>query len=271
MAARLAPRTTVLRRLPILRGSNLRRCAPINIDTPDGTDNIRSYAIAFRPKPEMLKKANEPLYILRELRKLGELDLVAETDELPSLSDLEFDRPYIGWTGTLRTTATRAQIDEIFEFVVGDCELDDRGIGPLRIPRARAKAARPTRHGGSHSCLCRTTYRVQKSESSTNPGKANEPPAPAAGAKAPVAKTGATTTRIDLERIDRVVNMVGELVIAQAMLGQIVQDLPEGVSGRLLQILEEVIHHTRELKDSVMSMRAQPVGVGVPAHAAACP
>jgi len=52
---------------------------------------------------------------------------------------------------------------------------------------------------------------------------------------------------------------VGELVIAQAMLGKIVQDLPEGTSGHLAQILEEVIHHTRELKDSVMSMRAQPV------------
>jgi two-component system chemotaxis sensor kinase CheA len=44
------------------------------------------------------------------------------------------------------------------------------------------------------------------------------------------------------------------------MLGQIVQDLPEGTAGRLTQILEEVVHHTRELKDSVMSMRAQPVG-----------
>ena len=54
--------------------------------------------------------------------------------------------------------------------------------------------------------------------------------------------------------------MVGELVIAQAMLGQIVHDLPEASSGRLRQILDEVIHHTRELKDSVMSMRAQPVG-----------
>ena len=54
--------------------------------------------------------------------------------------------------------------------------------------------------------------------------------------------------------------MVGELVIAQAMLGQIVQDLPEHVMGRLLQTLDEVIHHTRELKDSVMSIRAQPVG-----------
>ena len=90
-----------------------------------------------------------------------------------------------------------------------------------------------------------------------------QPPntAEAAGAsRSAAAKPAATTTRIELERIDRVVNMVGELVISQAMLGQIVQDLPEGTSGRLAQILEEVIHHTRELKDSVMSMRAQPVG-----------
>ena len=54
--------------------------------------------------------------------------------------------------------------------------------------------------------------------------------------------------------------MVGELVIAQAMLAQVVHGLPEDVSGRLAQVLDEVVHHTRELKDSVMSMRAQQVG-----------
>src|SRR5215472_5944017 len=85
----------------------------------------------------------------------------------------------------------------------------------------------------------------------------SEPPA---GARAQPPKPAATTTRVDLEKIDRVVNMVGELVIAQAMLGQIVQGLPEDVSGRLAQMLEEVAHHTRELKDTVMSMRAAPLG-----------
>ena len=87
-----------------------------------------------------------------------------------------------------------------------------------------------------------------------------ETPEAASAPKPAAAKAASTTTRIELERIDRVVNMVGELVIAQAMLGQIVHDLPEATSGRLRQILDEVIHHTRELKDSVMSMRAQPVG-----------
>ena len=87
-----------------------------------------------------------------------------------------------------------------------------------------------------------------------------EKPEAATGGRAQPAKPAATTTRVELEKIDRVVNMVGELVIAQAMLGQIVQGLPEEVSGRLAQMLEEVVFHTRELKDSVMSMRAQPVG-----------
>jgi two-component system chemotaxis sensor kinase CheA len=87
--------------------------------------------------------------------------------------------------------------------------------------------------------------------------EASAPPAKPQAAKA--AAAGATTTRVELEKIDRVVNMVGELVIAQAMLGQVVHGLPEDVSGRLVQVLEEVTHHTRELKDSVMSMRAQQV------------
>ena len=95
-----------------------------DFDAPDAGDGLHTFGIVFRPKPEMLRKANEPLYIVRELRKLGELELVAETDALPHLTEIEPDRPYIGWTGTLRTAATRAQIEEVFEFVTGDCEIE---------------------------------------------------------------------------------------------------------------------------------------------------
>jgi two-component system chemotaxis sensor kinase CheA len=90
------------------------------------------------------------------------------------------------------------------------------------------------------------------------PAVAPEPAEAPSRAAAP--KAAATTMRVEVEKIDRVVNMVGELVIAQAMLGQIVHGLPEETSHRLTQILDEVIHHTRELKDSVMSMRAQAIG-----------
>jgi len=98
---------------------------PVRADSFEGAAEAGTrYAITFRPKPEMLKNANEPLYIIRELRKLGELDLVAESDALPALPELQPDYPYIGWTGTLRTSAPFADVEAVFEFVVGDCELE---------------------------------------------------------------------------------------------------------------------------------------------------
>jgi two-component system chemotaxis sensor kinase CheA len=237
--------------------------APVRFDQIEETavvDGKLAYVITFRPKPEMLKNANEPLYILRELRSLGELDLIAHVD-LPPLSELEPDHPYVGWTCTLRTTASRALVDEVFEFVVGDCELEIREADPVPVavvmdemvaaPADPAESA-PAEHAEPvHEDAVRP-----QGQSNGIADKADASPA----ARVQPAKSAVTTTRVELEKIDRVVNMVGELVIAQAMLGQIVQGLPEDVAGRLAQMLEEVVHHTRELKDSVMSMRAQPVG-----------
>ncbi len=232
---------------------------PVRVDFDEASvepvDAMRSYAITFRPKAEMLKKANEPLYVLRELRKLGELDLVAQTDQLPELAELEADCPYIWWTGTLRTEATRAQIDEVFEFVVGDCDLEIVDLDAAAPPAAATDERKPSRRKSLSPR--RRWLPMRRRNRRASPATAGEA---ANVTRSAAAKPAATTTRIELDRIDRVVNMVGELVISQAMLGQIVQDLPEGTSGRLTQILEEVVHHTRELKDSVMSMRAQPVG-----------
>ena len=231
---------------------------PVNFDDDaSAADAMRSYAITFRPKAEMLKKANEPLYIIRELRKLGELELVAQTGEIPSLSEMEPDRPYIWWTGTLQTSSPRAKIDEVFEFVVGDCDLEivETNAAPA-AEMVEIADAPPTAPQEASAPL---PPRAAPATPVAAPAATAEHPEMASGGRSAAVKPGATTTRIELERIDRVVNMVGELVISQAMLGQIVQDLPEGTSGRLAQILEEVIHHTRELKDSVMSMRAQPV------------
>lgn len=241
---------------------------PVPVDALDSPgDGLHTFGIVFRPKPEMLRKANEPLYIVRELRKLGELELVAETDALPHLHEIEPDRPYIGWTGTLRTAATRAQVEDVFEFVTGDCEIEIMEADPAPafgglgdgmpaevlaggdVPLApvAAEASMPASPASHEDPAARPSTLVESPEAASAPKPAGT-------------KAAATTTRIELDRIDRVVNMVGELVIAQAMLGQIVHDLPEAANGRLMQILDEVIHHTRELKDSVMSMRAQPVG-----------
>jgi two-component system, chemotaxis family, sensor kinase CheA len=223
----------------------------------ESADNRKTYAITFRPKPEMLKNANEPLYILRELRKLGDLDLVAESAALPPLPELQPDYPYVGWTGTLRSAATREEIDAVFEFVVGDCELEIVDLTPAPEPVVATESAPLVPDMGE---VVSEIQPPPAEDSWAGAAQQTESdPAETKAARSALVRPVATTTRVDLEKIDRVVNLVGELVIAQAMLGQVVQGLPEDVSGQLTQALDEVIHHTRELKDRVMSMRAQPV------------
>jgi two-component system, chemotaxis family, sensor kinase CheA len=232
---------------------------PVRSDDFQGAsadDGKKSYTFTFRPKPEMLRNANEPLYILRELRGLGELTLVADLSALPPLSEIQPDQPYVGWSGTLRTDAPRKAIDEVFEFVVGDCDLSVVEDQPSPPPVMEAQAP-PEVHEATPSASPAAASESKKPERQQSTGEHGE-----AGkdSRASANKKQATTTRVDLDKIDRVVNMVGELIIAQAMLGQVVDGLSEEINGRLSQVLDQVIHHTRELKESVMSMRAQPVG-----------
>jgi two-component system chemotaxis sensor kinase CheA len=233
----------------------------------------RCFEIAFQPGADMLRNGSDPLLLMRQLRQLGELELSANVERLPDLTSLRPEIAYLSWTGTLRTEATREQLQDIFDFV-GDCEITINEVGgdagaidepapsmvvtelpvvdvaPPVAPVAATPDLAPVRAAAPAP---------QPKPSAATPVPSAEAPAERAAAARP-AKPQATTTRIELEKIDRVVNMVGELVIAQAMLGQIVHDLPEGVSDRLSQILDEVVHHTRELKDGLMSMRAQAVG-----------
>jgi two-component system chemotaxis sensor kinase CheA len=246
-------------------------------DAPAEAGEPRVYRIEFRPKPELLKNGSDPLLLLRQLRELGELELVAEVERLPDLTNMQPDIAYLGWTGTLRSSAPRAQVEEIFEFAAGDCELE---IVEESAPAPALPAFEPLpaveMPAGTMPAAVISAAAMQVVEMpsavtieaappivpAARPPSGLAPAAEEAAAKpqARVTKPAATTTRIELEKIDRVVNMVGELVIAQAMLGQIVHDLPEAVSDRLSQILDEVVHHTRELKDGLMSMRAQAVG-----------
>lgn len=230
--------------------------------TPVQADNfgdaLTQYAVSFTPKPEMLQKGNEPLYIFRELQKLGNVDFVANVDAIPPIAELQPDIAYVSWSGVLESGATRSEIESVFEFVAGECELsiEPMNAPPLEQPafEAPAMAAPPPVAAPP----------ISTPTAVTAPAAAANAPSQTAASEKPAAEGrggahAATTARVDLDKIDRVVNMVGELVIAQAMLGQVAQGLPEESRGQLSQILEEVIHHTRELKDSVMSMRAQPV------------
>jgi two-component system chemotaxis sensor kinase CheA len=237
----------------------------VKADDFDGVpqaDQTRIYSIAFKPKPDTFKKNIDPGFLLNVLRSMGKLDLVADTAGIPPLSELKHDSFHMSWTGTLETTSPSAEIESIFAPVAADCEftLTDLTPGAVAAPAAEAASVAPAPMPAAAPAPVAVA-----APAAPPPPQEAAPPAQAAPANgkeprgAAAKQVSSVTIRVELEKIDRVVNMVGELVIAQAMLHQVVDELPEHTSARVSNILSDLVRHTRGLKDSVMAIRAQPV------------
>ena len=85
----------------------------------------------------MLQKANEPLLLIRQLRRLGGLSVEVDSSRLPLLDVIEPEAAYLSWTFTLDTGAPQSAIDEVFEFVEDDCDLRVE-TGAVQVPEADA-------------------------------------------------------------------------------------------------------------------------------------
>lgn len=201
----------------------------------------KSYRIVFRPNAELFRHANEPLYLIRELKTLGSLTVDCDLSRLPAFEAFNAEDSYLGWTMTLRAEGPSAAIAEVFEFVDDECE--------LIIEEMPAAVAEPEEAAPIGATSVTTVESIAS---------------PAAESKAPDGKTAGkaasiSSIRVDLFRVDRLVNMVGELVIAQAMLAQQFTETLDRDDPGALQGFEHLAGLTRELQECVMAIRMQPV------------
>ena len=241
------------------------------VQTKPGEKHFR---IEFTPSEAMYRHANEPLLIIRELSDLGRTETTIDVSRLPTLQALEPEDAYFSWVFDLWTTADRDDIDEVFEFVVDDCDLtivtldssdqvvavdvspchEDAGgdgfgffIDEMDIQAGNVSAVAPKAAPKPSAPAAKTN---------TKPSA----PAPKVAAKGPsAASPKAVSIRVDVERVDKLVNMVGELVITQSMLAQEVGHTENGPSDRVVSGMDELSMHIRELQENVMSIRMQPV------------
>ena len=236
------------------------------------------WEIHFAPHSELYSRANDPLLLFRELANLGELSVVAKLAEVPPLADFEPFGVYCTWELTLVSPgATAESIAEVFEFVEGNCDLSiaqlstrpaaptpspDRTVSSAAISLSPSVAEEP---GLSFADLAAS---VQKDMPTR---KAPPPPVKAVEAIHAVdepeerrggegdRRSSVQSIRVDLDKVDRVVNMVGELVITQSMLTQQMDDTLRARYQELVRGLEVLAQTTRGLQDAVMAIRAQPV------------
>ena len=195
-----------------------------------GLSGERRYRIAFTPHTEMLQKANEPLLLIRQLRKLGGLKTEVDSSRVPPLGAIEPEAAYLSWVFELDTGVPQSAIHEVFEFVEDDCDLRIEEISSRAIVVPAAEAAG------------RLATAAEKSPDPT---------------VVPVTPT--QSIRVDVDKVDRLVNLVGELVITQAMLIEQGTLLPVDQYPALIQGIEALAQSARELQESVMAIRAQPV------------
>ncbi len=245
--------------------------APVSAPEP----SAGAWRIVFRPHGRMYVNANETGLLLRELSRLGTMVVDLDTSALPDLDVIEAEESYLAWTIELTSDASEAAIRDVFDFVESDCDLS---IFPISVePEAAEEAVEPADDFDITALLALAQAEIAAAPpepampaadvAPVPPVPAAEPaaaPSVAAGASsapapASAAAPAAVTIRVDLDRVDRLINVVGELVIQQAMLAQRVTESGLARSSGISVGLEDLELLTREIQDSVMAIRAQPV------------
>ncbi|WP_442916053.1 chemotaxis protein CheA [Lichenihabitans sp. Uapishka_5] len=251
---------------------------PIAIDLSSFDDLLAppsgpaGFRIGFKPHPALYANGNEAVILIREVGRLGTLRVTCDTDEAPGLDGLDPEGAYLFWTLELETDKSEADVRSIFDFAEYDCVLS---FEPLAAPAALPDLPVVETELEFHAipvefvalpdepvAVAPPAIEAPLAPSPAAPRAAVEPPhaeAAAAGAKREVAAAAAPTIRVDLERVDRLINLVGELVINQAMLAVRVTEAGLARVSAVAVGLDELEQLTREIQDSVMAIRAQPV------------
>jgi two-component system, chemotaxis family, sensor kinase CheA len=247
--------------------------------------DLPAYEIVFKPRFELYSKGNDATLLLRDLSRLGEMSIYCNTDALPGLDELDPEGAYFFWNITIKTDKGEDAIRTVFEFAEWDCDLtvkpaEDAKPGETNeeLPMvpvpfdlsilddgAEASAPEPKSDDAAAAVAAAETAtnvtqmaavaaRVEKKESA-----AAAAAAASAAAQNNAAAGAGQTIRVDLDRVDRLINLVGELVINQAMLSQSVIENDTTGTSSINMGLEELQQLTREIQDSVMAIRAQPV------------
>lgn len=205
----------------------------------------QGWQIQFAPHADMMRNGNEPLFMLEALAELGDLSVIANIDSLPTLEELNPEQLSLSWSMTLISDCLQDDVQEVFEWVEDECDLDIQSW---------------------------TRDLENTSESVVEPDVSEKTPVLAAvtsteGAPRAVkntAKSDASSIRVSTDKVDSLINRTGELVITQAMLGQISEELArEGVTGVAFERLQEGLalleRNTRDLQEDVMRVRMLPI------------
>ena len=232
-----------------------RPISPVQSAAPGAVEGAPGgWRIQFDPVPDLLRLRNEPTRMFAELARLGSLTVQADLSRLPGLAEIDAEACYLSWDIELRGSASRAQLDEIFDWVDPDCRLEftpfgsavaaEAGTVQVALPESAPAAAAPAAPPPPAIVPSALAAAAPKT---TGAGSAHKP-----GGES-------SSIRVATDKLDGIINLVGELLITQSMLAAFADGLDTSKLDMLRKGLSQLARNTRELQESVMQIRMLPI------------
>ncbi|NOT11327.1 MAG: chemotaxis protein CheA [Methylococcaceae bacterium] len=241
----------------------------IEMETASSTETVvkedfelttQGWKIAFCPYLDLLKTGNDPVRMFRELAELGEFKASVNIQDIPDFYELDPEECNLSWDLKVLGDIPLKEIQEIFNWVEGDCELE---IRPLE--KKTAKSTPVEKKIGTEPSLTNTDFDESESVVKEVKAKLNSDTTVKSETQqsdSDPSKTSvkaSSSIRVDTAKIDALINMVGEVVITQSMLGLIGENFVMDQLAQLKRGLSQLERHTRDLQQSVMNIRMLPI------------
>ncbi len=209
-----------------------------------GNVNNNPWHIEFTPEPHLFATGNDPVRILRELQRLGPYSAELDLSRLPDYALYDAEICYSAWRITLAGSVDETVIREVFEWVEDDAKITLSREPPTTLAMLDTTAAS---EGLSAVPATDDRRRNDRRQTDRRQGEGQS--------------TAAASIRVDISKVDSLINLVGELVITQSMLGQFNDDSQPRNFAKLREGLAQLERNTRELQESVMRIRMLPISV----------
>ncbi|WP_114389849.1 chemotaxis protein CheA [Notoacmeibacter marinus] len=244
---------------------------------PAGT----THTITIKPTLAFYQRGNDVQKLARNLADLGELSVETDSAHVPNLGAFDSTKSYLSFTLRLVTESPDDEVTDIIEWCEGDCEITHstdapEGDAPDDMPDLdNLLAGFESAEGDDDEPEAEVAIDGDAETVTELPG---EPPveippateaqpapaiatkdAPAAQKDKPATLKTSPTIRVESDRVDRLINLMGEAVISQAMLAQSLSTEMDNRDSPSQNMLREIERLMREIQESVMAIRAQPV------------
>ncbi len=216
--------------------------SPPPLPDPAPAAGPSTYEIKLTPGRDLFRRAVEPMRLIQQIEELGFPLIMGELADPPDLKDMPVDACFLRFDIRLEADIAMDKLRNMLGLWLAEDEFSATVESPEPEPAVQA--------------------RIDHAPEISSAKPASGPPPAAATAEAPLAAKGpkpAGSLRVDLDRIDRMMNLVGEIVITQSMLISRAEALAPDASAGLHEGLQTLLRQTRALQDSVMAVRAQPV------------